>query len=86
MRALKCEKCNTPIVVMPDINCRLMHVDRIEETNTYIKIICVIELYCPRCGNTNILNVSHVFSNDYAKLPDRHLAYFSLAACGDLEI
>ena len=81
MKLIKCEKCEYQIPIVMNVNCRVMHYDRIDSKD-FIEVVCTLGIYCPTCGKESIFGIRHYFDKGFLKMPTKHLRDIALCEQG----
>lgn len=72
MKRIACPYCGRANTMLRGISCRVTDVKR-EYDETYLVVICKIEVYCGQCGEKHTQVVKQYFTRDYDKIPTEHL-------------
>lgn len=72
MRNIICEKCKNEIPLITGLNSRVIDYDR-KETDSYVKLTCILGVYCSECGKENKLGIQRYFSVEFSSIPTRYL-------------
>ena len=77
MKRIACPYCTGPITLLRGINCRVEKVER-EYDETYMALICKIEMYCGRCGEKSSHVIKHYFTRDFDRIATEYLIDMAL--------
>ena len=81
MKLIECEGCSHQILTVMNVNCRVMHYDRVDSKD-FVEVICTLGIYCPTCGRESMFSIKRCFTKDYSNMPTEYLRDITLCENG----